>query len=295
MTQTAQTVIHDIRNHIFEKFMKLPVGYYEEQRRGELLSVVTGDVNILSDAITMGLISFITDIISLILVTFLMLSFDLQTGILIVVILPVTVMIMERYRRKMRENFFQIRTKVAQMNANIEENVSGIRVAQSLVVENRNVQGFNQISQQTFDLRMQTTKMFAKMNAVMSIAGFIGLGIVLGVGGYRTIIGEVGLGELLAFFQYTQQFTGQIMGIAGLSNLFFEAGAALLHIRKSTENAPEIPEPLHPISLPLNIQGKIELQNVRFSYSEDVPLFSNLNLQIHPKEKIGIVGETGAG
>ena len=95
-----------------------------------------------------------------------MITLDWQLGVLVICVLPIFLLTLRRFRTRMRTTFFQIREKVAQMNANVEENVSGIRVAQSLAVEDRNVQDFNQISQQNFDLRMRSTNLFAIMNAV---------------------------------------------------------------------------------------------------------------------------------
>jgi ATP-binding cassette subfamily B protein len=197
----------------------------------------------------------------------------------------------------MRSTFFSIRQKVAQMNANVEENVSGIRVAQSLAVEDRNVRGFNQISQETYNLRMRSINLFATMNAVVSINTYLILAVMMGVGGFRYITtnGAFTLGTFVAFVQYATQFIGPVQDLANLSNTFYEAGAALLHIRKGMEVKLDIPEPETPVPLPEIVAGEVKLVHVHFRYKEDEPLFEDLNVTIAAHERVGLVGETGAG
>ncbi len=181
------------------------------------------------------------------------------------------------------------------MNANVEENVSGIRVSQSLAVEDRNIKGFNNISQQNFDLRMKSAKLFATMNAVVSINTFIILALMMGYGGYLFIVNAMSIGVLIAFVQYANQFINPVQDLASMSNTFIEMEAAILHIKKGMQIHVEIPDPVNPISLPEPVQGEIRLNDVRFRYTPDVPLFEGLNLTVNAHEKLGIVGETGAG
>lgn len=296
-TITGQLVIRDMRETIFQKFIKFPMSFFGSHKRGELLSIVTSDVNTLSDAVTSGIISVVTDIFSVIFIAVIMITLDWQLGLLVICVLPIFLMTLRRFRTKIRTTFFQIREKVAQMNANVEENVSGIRVAQSLAVEDRNVQDFNQISQQNYDLRMRSTNIFAIMNAVVSINTFLVLALMMGFGGYRYISSPntFTIGVLIAFVQYANQFISPVQDLTTQANTFLEAGAALVHIRKGMEVTSEIPEPVNPIPLPEVIQGDVQLISVNFRYIMEEPLFENLNLTIHAHEKLGIVGETGAG
>lgn len=295
MVITGQQVVRDVREAVFSKYLEFPMVYYEGNKRGTLLSIVTGDVNILSDSITSGIINLITALFSLVLVIVTVVTLDLWLGILISIMYPFIILSTRRIRSRMRKNFFEIRNQMAKMNANIEENVSGIRVAQSLAVENRSIEGFNQISQETYDLRMRSTNLFATMDAVMVINTYITLALMIGLGGYRYLNGAITIGTLIAIIQYSTQIMAPVQQLSQLYNMFLEAGAALLHIRQSMENVQYIPEPKTPTLLPDNIQGAITFQNVSFRYVPSVPLFDNFNLLIQPHEKIGIVGETGAG
>ncbi|HMF34421.1 MAG TPA: ABC transporter ATP-binding protein, partial [Candidatus Lokiarchaeia archaeon] len=296
-TITGQLVIRDIRTTVFQKFIKYPMSFYEANKRGQLLSIVTNDVNDLSDTVTSVIIGLVSDIFSITLIAIIMISLDWELGLLISLVLPIFLISLGRFRKRIRTTFLTIREKVAQMNANVEENVSGIRVAQSLAMEDRTVQGFNQISQQNFDIRMKSTNLFATMNAVVSINTYLVLAIMIGFGGYRYIStsGVFTLGILIAFVQYAQQFISPVQDLANMANTFMEAEAALIHIRKGMEITAEIPEPENPVPLPEDVRGDIQLVDVGFRYKKDEPLFENISLTIPAHEKLGIVGETGAG
>ena len=218
-----------------------------------------------------------------------------ELALTVCIVLPIFLVTVKRYRTRIHKTFYEIRQKVAMMNANVEENVSGIRVSQSLAVEDRNIKGFNNISQQNFDLRMKSAKLFATMNAVVSINTFIILALMMGYGGYLFIVNAMSIGVLIAFVQYANQFINPVQDLASMSNTFIEMEAAILHIKKGMQIHVEIPDPVNPISLPEPVQGEIRLNDVRFRYTPDVPLFEGLNLTVNAHEKLGIVGETGAG
>jgi ABC-type multidrug transport system fused ATPase/permease subunit len=223
-----------------------------------------------------------------------MFTLDIQMAFVNILIIPFLAWSVQIFRKKLHLTFYLIRQKVAQMNASVEENISGIRVAQSLAVEDRNIQDFSQISHQTYELRSKSTRLFAKMNAIVSMNSYIGLALMIGFGGYRFMSGGITLGIFLAFIQYTNQFLTPMNDLTNLTNTFMDAGAAILHIRKKQQSAIMLPEPTNPIAIPATLNGNLEFKDVSFQYT-DVPLFQHLNFRFEAKEKIGIVGETGAG
>ena len=176
-----------------------------------------------------------------------------------------------------------------------EENISGIRVAQSLAVEHRNIKSFQQVSQDNFNLQMKSTNLFAAMSAIVSINAFVVMILMIGFGGYRFVIGGIEIGILIAFVQYANQFVAPVQDLTMLSNMLLDAGAALVHIRKGMNVTGLILDPDSPNPLPSEVGGKIDLNHVLFRYSEDIPLFEDLNIHVASHEKVGIVGETGAG
>jgi ABC-type multidrug transport system fused ATPase/permease subunit len=293
-TITAQVVLKDVRESIFQRLLALSFDYYEEKKRGELISVVINDVETLSNAITTGLINLFSDIISLIAIMIAMVSLDWQLGLFTYLFIPSILLVVKKFGKRIKKSHLKIRKKVAQMNANVEENVSGIRVAQSLAVEKRNIRGFRTLSKENYALRMKATTLAAKMNAVMSFITFMGIAILIGIGGVRYTIGGITLGILIAFLEYSTQFLRPLWNLTNISNTFLEAGASLMHIRDYMNVEPSVKSPKDSIAEIDNTKGEIELKNVDFSYTKE-PFMTNLNLKIGNNERIGIVGETGAG
>jgi ATP-binding cassette subfamily B multidrug efflux pump len=291
---TTQSIVSDLREQLFKKVLDLPISYYGDHKRGELLSVVTNDVNTLSQAISNEIIHFVSDMISMIGIGIIMFQLDWQLATALVSVFPLILLSVQKIRQKLKRSQIEIRRKIAQMNANVEENISGIRVAQSLVCEDRNIKDFTKITKQTFKLRMKAVRLFGLMNTIVTLGTFIGMAIMLTFGGYRFIIGAITIGILLAFIQYSISFIGPVSDFMNLYNIIIEAGAALFHIKEVLVIPQEMKDPENPIPVDDSIIGEIEFRNVYFSYTES-PFIENFNLKISPGDKIGIVGETGAG
>ncbi len=291
---TTQSIVSDLREQLFKKVLDLPISYYGDHKRGELLSVVTNDVNTLSQAISNEIIHFVSDMISMIGIGIIMFQLDWQLATALVSVFPLILLSVQKIRQKLKRSQIEIRRKIAQMNANVEENISGIRVAQSLVCEDRNIKDFTKITKQTFKLRMKAVRLFGLMNTIVTLGTFIGMAIMLTFGGYRFIIGAITIGILLAFIQYSISFIGPVSDFMNLYNIIIEAGAALFHIKEMLVIPQEMKDPENPIPVDDSIIGEIEFRNVYFSYTES-PFIENFNLKISPGDKIGIVGETGAG
>ncbi len=290
---TSQRIIRNLRVSIFRRFIRAPMRYFEQNKRGELVSVVTHDVSYLNSAVSSGLSNLFSAVFSVILLTVVMITLDWPLGLVASACMPIMLISISWYRRKIWKNDYEIQQKIAQMNANVEENISGVRVTQSLAMEQRSAKGFNQISRQLSELRTKSVKMFAKMNAVVSTFTYLLTAVIIAFGGYRYITG-VSIGVIVAFIQYTNQINNPINDLLLLSDTFIHASTALQHIRELMMIPPVIPEPDHPIPLPGDVRGEITLNKVYFSYT-DQPLYENLSLTIAAHEKLGIVGETGAG
>nr|MDO8110737.1 ABC transporter ATP-binding protein [Candidatus Sigynarchaeota archaeon] len=291
---TGQNVIRDIRETLLGKYLGFPMNYYESSKRGVLLSILTGDSNVLGWSITTGIIALVNDMLSLVLIIITIISLNPMLGILFSIIFPSILLLLRHFRALSEKNYLLIRQRSAEITAKIEEHVSGIRVAQSLTAEDRTVQGFKQISQQVHELWTKDSKLYAQMSAIIALNFWLSVVILIGLGGLQYVNGGISIGILIAFSQYMFQLNGPVQDLASLLNTFQEAGATLSHIRESITNVLVIPEPSTPTPLPATIQGEVKLTDVTFSYGRE-PLFQHLNLVIQPHEKVGIVGDTGAG
>ncbi len=292
----AQRVIKDVRRDVYKKILTLSLRFNTERKKGELLSLVTNNVAVLSDAFSHGIINVFTDIVSLVGVLVAMIAIDGQLTAISLVIAPLILLVVMVLRGRIRAAFIEVRRKIAMLTARVEENIAGIRVVKAMRVEAAKNQDFMDMSMVNFRTSMKATLLFAGMFALVSVNSFLAFALVIGFGGSRFIDGSITLGGLIAFFQYLIMFLRPIQDLVSTYNTFQEAAAALLHIAEYMRYPIDVPEPTPEdrASLPSPVLGKIELVDVDFRYGSE-PLFEHLNLAIKPGEKLGVVGETGAG
>ncbi|MBN2150674.1 MAG: ABC transporter ATP-binding protein [Candidatus Lokiarchaeota archaeon] len=292
----AQRVIKDVRRDVYKKILALSLRFNTERKKGELLSLVTNNVAVLSDAFSSGIVNVFTDIVTLVGVLVAMSMLDVELTAISLVIAPLILLTVLALRGRIRAAFIEVRRKIAMLTARVEENIAGIRVVKAMRVEGRKNQDFMDMSMVNFRTSMKATLLFAAMFALVSINSFLVFALIIGFGGTRYIEGSVTLGDLVAFFQYIIMFLRPIQDLVSTYNTFQEAAAALLHIAEYMRYPIDVPEPApaERVSLPTPVRGRIELNDVTFRYGSE-PLFEGLNLAIEPGEKLGVVGETGAG
>ena len=294
--RVAQHVIKDVRRSVYDRILSLSLRFNNERKKGELLSLVTNDVNMLSDAFSSGIINIFSDVMILIGVLVVMILLDGMLTAITMIVAPLIMLAIFILRGRITKAYIEVRRKIAMLSANVEENIAGIRVVQALNVESRKNQDFSDLNRVNFQTSMKATVMFAIMSAVVSINSFVAFALVIGFGGSQYIQGTVTLGGLVAFFQYVIMFLRPIQDIVSTYGTFQQAAAALLHISEYMQFPIDVPEPdpKTRLSLPTPVHGSIELRDISFSYGAE-PFIEHLDLAIEPGEKVGVVGETGAG
>jgi len=294
--KVAQAVIRDVRRSTYDRILSLSLRFNNERKKGELLSLVTNDVDQLSDAFSSGIISIFSDVVTLMGVLAVMILLDPTLTAITMIVAPLIMIVIILLRGRITRAYIEVRRKIAQISANLEENITGIRVVQALNVESRKNQDFSDLSRVNFQASMKATVMFAIMSAVISINSFVAFALVIGFGGWQFIQGAISLGGLVAFFQYVIMFLRPIQDLVSTYGTFQQAAAALLHISEYMQFPIDVPEPSEEnrLQLPVPVQGRIDLKNISFSYGEE-PFMDNVDLIIEAGEKVGIVGETGAG
>ncbi len=290
----SQKIVFNLRSVVFNRILSLSLKQTNETKKGELLSVVMNDVNVLSSSVASGIIVFFTDIITLIGLTLVMIFLDVILTLIALSISFIIVFSSRRYRKKVRGTWLKERESVAQINSNIEEALSGIRVVKALAVESKKENEFLQLNKKNFDITMKGTQLSASFSALISIFTTLLIVFVIFIGGILFYFGNISLGDFIIFYLYTTLFIQPIKGLSGIYTTFQIAVIAVKHITKYLEKPNDIPEPKNPIPLPIPFNGRVEYKDVSFSYTNE-PFIENLNFIINSGEQIGIVGEMGAG
>nr|MDO8110507.1 ABC transporter ATP-binding protein [Candidatus Sigynarchaeota archaeon] len=293
-TRVSQEIVMDVRRDVYKKILSMSMRFHSERKKGELLSLVTSDIEALSNAFTSGVVTLFSDVFSLAGILVMMLLIDVPLTLVSFLVIPILLLVLQIMMRRIRKSFVEVRKKTAMLNAKVEENIAGIRVIQSLNVETEKNRDFSDLSQLNVRTTMKAMVSFAELFAIVSINNYIAIALVIGVGGLRYIQNAITLGGLIAFFQYITSFIQPIRDMVMLNTTFQEAFAALLHISECMQFPVDLQETSSPVPLPSPLKGRIEFRNVAFSYGS-IPFMKNLNIVIDAGERVGIVGETGAG
>jgi ATP-binding cassette subfamily B protein len=300
LSQTAgQRAIFDVRELLFAKLMALPLSYHEHQQKGALISLMMNDVNALSAAVTDGVIGLISDVVTLGAMICIMYRLHPGLTLLLMATLPVVLLAMSLLGRRIRNAFREVREKMAALNTQVEENFSGIRVVQSMGVQQQQEQDFFQVSEDNLQAGLKAMILLALIFPLTSLTTGTGTALLLWYGGQQVMQQTITLGVFAAFLTYLRKFYQPLRNLSDLYNTYLSALASLDRIMTVLDepNPLALSQPLPAIPEP--IQGEIEFDHVSFSYGESkepsMRVLKDLSLHLKPGEHVGIAGATGAG
>jgi ABC-type multidrug transport system fused ATPase/permease subunit len=193
----------------------------------------------------------------------------------------------------MRYAYRDVREKLAELNADVEENLSGIRLIQAVNRESTNNKNFKRISWENFKANLKAVSYFALLFPAMNLSKVLGEALILIFGGLSVIKGSLTLGVFLAFMEYVRRFFSPLADLSQVYNTYQSAAAGLDRINEYLKIKPSVKEPEKPKSKKI-VEGKIEFKNVEFAY-EERKVINNISLSIKSNESFAIVGSTGAG
>ena len=290
----GQKIVYGLREEINDHILYQSMEFHSKNKKGELLSIITNDVNAIEESITTGVINTISDLFTIIGVVIFMMLMSVKLTLISLIISPCIYFILSYLGKSIRKAFAAVRMQIARLNANVEENMSGIRVVKALVAEKRNRRDFEDISEMNFQANMKTVHLFAMLFSIMSILNSISIILLLGFGGYWTIKGVLSIGVLVAFLQYNRKLFAPLRDLSQVVNIFQSAAASIIRIAGYLNTPIKLKDSLNPVKIEFPVDGNLKIRDIDFQY-ESVPLFSQFNLNVKSGEKIGIVGETGAG
>lgn len=294
MSGVAQRVSYNLRKDISEKFSKLPMSYYDTNSKGDIISRVTNDVDILSQTLNQSLMSVVTSIITLIGVFIMMLTINITMTLAALVLLPLTMVILVFVIRKSQKYFKLQQKNLGKINGKIEETFSGQTMVRAYNAERYEELEFEKINVKLYDSAWKSQFLSSIMMPIMMFIGKLGYVVVSILGGYMAINGKIMVGDIQAFIQYMNSFTQPLNQIAQIMNLLQSTVAAADRVFDFLDEK-EIENDSKEVVSKEFFKGKINFDNVTFGYDKEKIVINNFNLEVKPNQKIAIVGPTGAG
>lgn len=294
MTSVGQDIIFDIRTDLFKHLQELPFKYYDDRPQGKILIRVVNYVNSVSDVLSNGIINFILEIVNLIFIAAFMFAVDVRLSLVILAGLPVFLAIMLMIKTRQRRAWQAVSNKSSNMNAYLQESISGIRVTQIFSREQRNEGIFTRLSSNYRTEWMRALRYNALIPfSVDNLATIVSASIYL-VGLLALNPKDVTFGVILAMGAYAFRFWQPILNLSNLYNSFINAVAYLERIFETLDEPVTVSDVPDAKELP-PIQGNVSFDEVTFAYDPGNNILENLSIDIKAGESIALVGPTGAG
>ena len=287
-------VEYDLRNRVYRHLQSLELGFFDRQQTGQLMSRATVDLQSVRFFLGYGLIFILQNFLTIMLAAVVM--FVLQPSLAAVTLAPVPLVILAaaRYGRHSRPALQEVQQRIAELTAEAEESISGIRVVKAFAREEERQERFTHKVGRVFDQSMFSTRLRAFYNPMISFLPNLGLAAVLLVGGRQVVNGSISLGEFVTFNTYLMMlmFPMRMLGIAlGMAQRAVASGNRVFEL---LDRAPRLALPQHPQALPPG-GGRIRFDHVTLSYGDEQPALSDVTLDVAPGETVAIVGPTGSG
>jgi len=296
MSKVGQDIIFDIRQDLFVKLQKLGLQFYDKWQAGRIMSRLTNDIDALHQLVTSGLTNIINDIFTLVTIIIIMLTMNWRLALITFLTVPIILLTTLYFTRKMRAAYFVVRRTIADVNANLQESISGIKVTQSFTREDQNADRFDAVNESNFQASMLAAVLHSAFFPIVELIGALGTALVLGFGGVFIVrnVGGMTVGTVSAFLVYVTRFFHPIRDLSNVLNTIQSAGVSLERIFEYMDEVPDVQNVENAITLK-PIIGEVEYRNVDFSYTPGQQVLYDINFKIPKGDTVAFVGATGAG
>ncbi len=294
MTRISQKLTYRLRKDISEKINKLPMNYYDKKTNGEVLSVITNDIDTLGTNLNQSVTQIITSVCTLVGIAIMMLSISWQMTLISLIVMPIGAFLVKIIVGKSQKYFKRQQDYLGHVNGQVEEVYSGLTVVKAFNGENNARTEFakenNELYKSAWRSQFLSGLMFPVMGFISNI-GYVGVAIA---GGYLAINGKITVGNIQSFIQYNKQFTQPINQIAQVSSMLQAMVAATERIFEFLEEKDEVETAKEGVTTN-GLKGNVTFDHVKFGYNPDNIVIKDFNAEVHDGQKIAIVGPTGAG
>lgn len=294
MAKITAKVMETMRQEIDEKMHRLKLNYYDTHTHGDILSVITNDVDTINNALSQNLTSVVTQVTTAIGVLVMMLVISPALSLIPVIMVPLSLVSAARVMKASEKYYGEQQELLGKLNGYVEEMYNGQSVVQTFNYQERAKKTFAGLNE---DLKNSSRKAETTAGAVSPITTLVNdLGYVLcaAIGCLWAIGGKIAVGNVQAMLEYTWRFAEPFSAIAGMVGSFGAAAAAGKRIFALLDAEEEVPDKEQSI-VPDNCEGQVTFENVKFGYTPDRLLMNGINLTVKPGQKVAVVGPTGAG
>jgi ATP-binding cassette subfamily B protein len=293
--RNGERLLYTLRVKIFSHLQRLGLDFYERELTGRIMTRMTTDVDALSSFFQTGLITMVNSVLTFVVVLALMLVINLRLGLILCTVLPILIAATIVFRRKSSRAYTDAREKVSAVNADLQENVAGLRVAQAYRREEVNSGRFAGLSGAYRVSRLRAQRMIAVYFPFVQALSTIGGAVVLLAAASQIHSGAITVGSLIAYLLWVDSLFAPVQQMSQVFDGYQQASVGLQRIKGLLKTPTSTPPAADPIR-PGRLRGGIELRDVHFSYAgQRAEAIAGISLSIAPGETVALVGQTGAG
>ncbi|MEG9225727.1 ABC transporter ATP-binding protein [Aeromicrobium sp. Sec7.5] len=293
-TTVVQHMVADLRDEVEAKLHRVPLAYLDRSERGEILSRTTNDIDNVAQSLQQAISQFLGSLLMMLGTLGMMLLISPALALVAIVTIPVVAVVMRFVAKRSQPHFVAQWGATGRLNGHVEEVFTGHDVVKVFGRQAEARETFRQHNDDLFNAAFRAQFLSGALQPLMMFVSNLNYVLVAVVGGLRVASGQLSIGEVQAFIQYSRQFTQPLAQIAALVNLVQSGVASAERVFELLDEAEESAEPLD-APFPSPVRGRVSFEDVAFAYSPDEPLIAGLDLAAEPGETVAIVGPTGAG
>ena len=294
MNSISVNVTYRLRKGISEKLNRLPLAYFDRVSQGDILSRVTNDVDLISQTLNQSLSQIITSVTSVIGILIMMLTINTTMTLIALTVVPLSLVLIRFVVSHSQVYFRQQQEYLGETNGHVEEMYGGHIVVKANNDEPGSIAKFEGLNDRLYNTAWKSQFFSNMIMPIMFFLSNLGYVAVAILGGILAIRGQLAIGDIQAFMQYTRSFHDPLLQIANIANILQQTAAAAERVFEFMDEEEISPDPAQPVELK-EVKGAMEFRHVRFGYNPDVPIIKDFSVKVAPGEQIAIVGPTGAG
>jgi len=299
LNSVGQYVMFDMRKELYDKLQHQEVAYYDRNPVGRIMTRLTSDVDALNELFTQGVTDLLGDLVMIVAIISVMLWMDVKLTLVTLLTVPLLFAATTWFRRGARRGYDLVRTRIARINAFLQEHFAGAQTVQIFNAETKSLSTFDRINDEYRRANIDTIFYYAVFFPLVDLIGAVGVALIIWYGGYRVMQNTPGhtvltLGALVAFIQYSQALFQPIRDISDKYNVLQAAVVASHRIFRTLDLPIAILTPEKP-SKTERARGRIEFRNVWFAYKDEDWVLKDVSFTVEPGQSIALVGHTGSG
>lgn len=293
MANISQKYTEDLRKKINRKIEKLPMSSLERKDNGDVLSLISNDVDTINQSLNQSATSIISNITTIVGILVMMLTINVSMTLITIIILPLSMILSGLFVKKSQRYFTDRQENLATVNSSVEESLTNHLIIKAFNKEDVIIKNIDKENNDLYNSTWKSIFFGGLMHPIMTFIGNLGYVVVAILGGINVINGKMTVGNIQSFITYTKNFT---QPIAGIASVFTELQSMIAASERVFEflDLEEEEKVKNPVSLK-EVKGNVEFKNVNFGYTEDKMVIKNFSLKVKEGMKIAIVGPTGAG